>query len=430
MNYYALCFVISSLSLIGVLRYSIFLGFQLLPIYISIVIKYPIIKEILSEQSFLGEINSTFFNDNTLLSGTILFFSYSLGIIWFYFKNKNYNKYLSLFLKKICVKNFNKSIPSYNLIADILFLFTLFFLIFFYGNNWLINVRTTGSGTALGSFGRFLFGSLFICSLFKSFIFSNALIKYNLNPSLIRFEQSLKIIKYYLDTFITFIVLNFAGYRGASINAFLIRILPAIDLTEVNKGKKAFKFLFLTLIIISLASLKRIITSGFNPELLFKIGAQADYIEVLSHVNNLLNQNIAIPLISLLNYIPGAFFGVQNRFSLELLTPTDIIISEILGDTYINLGMGFNVGTIHVLYFVFGFIISLFLIFYMGILSGNLSKILFDNQFDPLIKPIVFFMLNLTINLGATRFLLFSIFFFFLVRGLETFIFKKYTEFL
>ena len=129
MNYYALCFVISSLSLIGVLRYSIFLGFQLLPIYISIVIKYPIIKEVLSEQSFLGEINSTFFNDNTLLSGTILFFSYSLGIIWFYFKDKNYNKYLSLFLKKICVKNFNKSIPAYNLIADILFLFTLFFLI-------------------------------------------------------------------------------------------------------------------------------------------------------------------------------------------------------------------------------------------------------------------------------------------------------------
>ena len=80
------------------------LGFQLLPIYISIVIKYPIIKEVLSEQSFLGEINSTFFNDNTLLSGTILFFFYSLGIIWFYFKNKNYNKYLSLFLKKICVK--------------------------------------------------------------------------------------------------------------------------------------------------------------------------------------------------------------------------------------------------------------------------------------------------------------------------------------
>ena len=205
-----------------------------------------------------------------------------------------------------------------------------------------------------------LFGSLFICSLFKSFIFSNALIKYNLNPSLIRFEQSLKIIKYYLDTFITFIVLNFAGYRGASINAFLIRILPAIDLTEVNKGKKAFKFLFLTLIIISLASLKRIITSRFNPELLFKIGAQADYIEVLSHVNNLLNQNIVIPLISLLNYIPGAFLGVQNRFSLKLLTPTDVIISETLGDTYINLGMGFNVGTIHVLYFVFGFIISLF----------------------------------------------------------------------
>ena len=119
------------------------------------------------------------------------------------------------------------------------------------------------------------------------------------------------------------------------------------------------------MIIISLASLKRIITSGFNPELLFKIGAQADYIEVLSHVNNLLNQNIVIPLISLLNYIPGAFLGVQNRFSFKIINTNRYYYLRNFGDTYINLGMGFNVGTIHVLYFVFGFIISLFLIFFI-----------------------------------------------------------------
>ena len=68
------------------------------------------------------------------------------------------------------MKNINKSIPAYNLIADILFLLFFPLINIFLWNKWLINVRTTGSGTALVPLADF-YSALFLYVLYLNHLY-------------------------------------------------------------------------------------------------------------------------------------------------------------------------------------------------------------------------------------------------------------------